>query len=92
VGAVVSYFSGKDGLLILRRIRDWSAQGIEANLRAAFAETDSTIPLDVLATYLVGRSSRWCTGGWRSADLTYPKTSRRRFTACSARQSAMRSG
>src|SRR5215510_840821 len=28
-------FQGKDGPLILRRMRDWSAQEIEANLRAA---------------------------------------------------------
>jgi hypothetical protein len=47
-------FQGKDGPLILRRIRDWSAQEIEANLRAVFAEADSTIPFDVLATYLAG--------------------------------------
>ena len=47
-------FQGKDSLLILRRIRDWSAQEIEANLRAAFAEADSSIPLDVLASYLAG--------------------------------------
>lgn len=47
-------FQGKDGPLILRRIRDWSAQEIAANLRAAFAETDSAIPLDVLASYLAG--------------------------------------
>ena len=47
-------FQGKDGPLILRRIRDWSAQEIEANLRAAFADADSTIPLDVLANYLAG--------------------------------------
>ncbi len=47
-------FQGKDGPLILRRIRDWSAQEIEANLRTAFAEADSTIPLDVLANYLAG--------------------------------------
>jgi len=47
-------FQGKDGPLILRRIRDWSAQEIEANLRTAFAEMESTIPLDVLATYLAG--------------------------------------
>lgn len=47
-------FQGKDGPLILRRIRDRSAQEIEANLRAAFAEADSTIPLDVLANYLAG--------------------------------------
>ena len=44
----------KDSLLILRRIRDWSAQEIEASLRAAFAEADSTIPFDVLANYLAG--------------------------------------
>jgi AcrR family transcriptional regulator len=47
-------FQGKDGSLILRRIRDSSAQEIEANLRAVFAETESKIPLDVLATYLAG--------------------------------------
>ena len=47
-------FQGKDGPLILRRIRDLSAQEIEANLRAAFAGADSAIPLDVLANYLAG--------------------------------------
>jgi AcrR family transcriptional regulator len=47
-------FRGKDGPLILRRIRDGSAQEIEANLRAAFAGVESTIPLDVLANYLAG--------------------------------------
>jgi AcrR family transcriptional regulator len=47
-------FQGKDGWLILRRIRDSSAQEIEANLRAAFANADSTIPFDVLANYLAG--------------------------------------
>ena len=47
-------FQGKDNLLILRRIRDRSAQDIEASLRAAFAEADSTIPFDVLANYLAG--------------------------------------
>ncbi len=47
-------FQGKDGSLILGRIRDGSAQEIEANLRAAFAEADSAIPLDVLANYLAG--------------------------------------
>ena len=49
-----SIFQGKDGLLIMRQIRDWSAQEIEANLRAAFADADSSIPLDVLANYLAG--------------------------------------
>lgn len=47
-------FQGKDGPLILRRIRDGSTQDIEASLRAAFAEADSAIPLDVLANYLAG--------------------------------------
>jgi AcrR family transcriptional regulator len=47
-------FQGKDSLLILRRLRDWIAQEIEASLRAAFDEADSTIPLDVLANYLAG--------------------------------------
>jgi hypothetical protein len=47
-----SIFQGKDSLLILRRIRDWNAQEIEANLRATFSETDSIIPFDVMANYL----------------------------------------
>jgi AcrR family transcriptional regulator len=47
-------FQGKDSLPILRRIRDRSGQEIEASLRAAFAEADSTIPFDVLANYLAG--------------------------------------
>ena len=47
-------FQGKDGLLILRRIRARSAQEIEASLRGAFAEADSTIPFDLLANYLAG--------------------------------------
>jgi len=49
-----SIFQGKDSLLILRKIRDWSAQEIEASLRAAFVEADSTVPFDVLANYLAG--------------------------------------
>jgi len=49
-----SVFQGKDSLLILRRLRDWSAREIEANLRAAFPEADSSIPLDVLVNYLAG--------------------------------------
>jgi len=47
-------FQGKDSLPILRRIRDRSAQSIEASLRAAFAEADSTLPFDLLASYLAG--------------------------------------
>ena len=47
-------FQGRDSLLILRQIRDQSAREIEANLRAAFAEANSTIPLDMLANYLAG--------------------------------------
>jgi AcrR family transcriptional regulator len=47
-------FQGKDGPLILRRIRDWNTKEIEGNLRTAFAGVDSSIPLDVLATYLAG--------------------------------------
>ncbi len=53
-GLLHRIFQGKDSLLILRRIREWSAQEIAASLRAAFAEADSTIPLDVLANYLAG--------------------------------------
>lgn len=47
-------FQGKDSQLILRRIRDRNAGEIEENLRTAFAEADSGIPLDILANYLAG--------------------------------------
>jgi AcrR family transcriptional regulator len=47
-------FHGKDGALVQRRMRDWSAQVIEESLRAAFAETDSAIPFAFLANYLAG--------------------------------------
>jgi len=53
-GMLYSVFQGKDSLLVLRRLRDWNAREIESNLRAAFAETRSTIPFDVLANYLAG--------------------------------------
>ena len=49
-----SVFQGKDSLLMLRRMRDWSARDIEANLRSAFPAEKSAIPLDVLALYLAG--------------------------------------
>ncbi len=49
-----SVFQGRDGQLILRRIRDMSAQEIETNLRAVFTEADSTIPFNMLANYLAG--------------------------------------
>lgn len=45
-------FQGKDSQLILRQIRDRSAREIEANLRSTFAESESAIPLDMLANYL----------------------------------------
>ncbi len=47
-------FQGEDSLLMVRRIRDGSARDIEASLRAAFAETDSAIPFNILANYLAG--------------------------------------
>jgi hypothetical protein len=56
VGRAMLYpiFQGRDSAFILRQIRDRSAREIEANLRLAFAETESTIPLDMLASYLAG--------------------------------------
>ena len=49
-----SIFQGRDSQLILRRMRDQSAQEIEANLRSVFSESDSSIPFDLLANYLAG--------------------------------------
>ncbi len=53
-GRLSALFQGKEGLLLLRRLRDSRAEEIEANLQTAFAEADSAIPLDVLAIYLAG--------------------------------------
>jgi AcrR family transcriptional regulator len=53
-GLLDSIFQGKESLLILRRLRDWNADAIEASLHAAFAADTSTIPFNVLATYLAG--------------------------------------
>jgi AcrR family transcriptional regulator len=47
-------FQGKDSQLILRQIRERSAQEIERNLRTAFSEAESIIPLELLANYLAG--------------------------------------
>ena len=47
-------FQGKDGPMILRQIRDRSAQEIEANLHAIIHKADDNIPLDILAVYLAG--------------------------------------
>ena len=47
-------FRGKESQTLLRRLRDSRAQEIAANLRAAFAGAEGTIPLDMLANYLAG--------------------------------------
>ena len=49
-----SVFQGKDNLLILRKLRDWNARQIEANLRASFAGVGCSVPFDVLSSYLAG--------------------------------------
>jgi AcrR family transcriptional regulator len=53
-GQIYPMFQGKDGQIILRRIRDWSAEQIEANLREVFDEKDCKLSLELLATYLAG--------------------------------------
>lgn len=47
-------FRGRDSQWILRQIRDRSAREIEANLRGIFGDSESNIPLDMLANYLAG--------------------------------------
>jgi AcrR family transcriptional regulator len=47
-------FQGEDSGLILRRIREGSAQQIEASLCAAFTEAESAIPFTILANYIAG--------------------------------------
>lgn len=49
-----SVIEGQNGALLLRQIRDRSAAAIEENLRVAFAEVPSKIPLNLLAHYLAG--------------------------------------
>ena len=53
-GLLYDMFQGQDSQLILRRIRESRAQEIESGLRTAFAESNSKIPLDMLANYLAG--------------------------------------
>jgi hypothetical protein len=64
-------FQGKDSHLILRQIRESSAREVEANLRAAFEEADSQIPLDMLTNYIVGAQialMQW----WLEKRRSYP--------------------
>jgi AcrR family transcriptional regulator len=64
-------FQGKDSALILRRMREWSAQEIEQSLRAAFDESDSAIPFNLLAYYLAGAQitlMQW----WMDKRTPYP--------------------
>jgi hypothetical protein len=64
-------FRGKDSQGIQQRIRDQSALSIEANLRARFSETASTIPFNILANYLAGAQIaliQW----WLEKDQPYP--------------------
>jgi hypothetical protein len=69
-----------------------NAQEIEASLRPALAEADVTIGFDVLANYLAGEQialmHRWLEKHRPHPSKPWPKPS----TACSARQSARRSG
>jgi AcrR family transcriptional regulator len=45
---------GKEGLQILRRMRERSAQAIEARFQAVFPEAESALPVGILANYLAG--------------------------------------
>jgi AcrR family transcriptional regulator len=47
-------FQGKDGLLLLQRLRDWCAREIASTLHAAFDEAESSVPFEVLAHSLAG--------------------------------------
>jgi AcrR family transcriptional regulator len=64
-------FQGKDSQLILRQIRERTAREVEANLRAVFNESDSQIPLEMLANYIVGAQialMQW----WLEKRRSYP--------------------
>jgi AcrR family transcriptional regulator len=45
-------FRSRESLLILRRLRDWSAQKLVASLSRAFPGVTPAIPMETLATYL----------------------------------------
>jgi AcrR family transcriptional regulator len=47
-------FQGRDGLLLLQRLRDWCAREIASTLHVAFDEAESTVPIEVLAHSLAG--------------------------------------
>lgn len=47
-------FTGEESMLILRRIRDRSARELILSLGSTYSESDSNIPLDLLANYLAG--------------------------------------
>jgi AcrR family transcriptional regulator len=51
---VYRLFQGKDGAVLLRRLRDGRAREIAANLRRVFPDANSAIPLEMLANYLAG--------------------------------------
>lgn len=51
---LASIFRSKNNSLLLLQLRDWSIQTIEVNLRLAFRDLGSSVPLPVLATYLAG--------------------------------------
>jgi AcrR family transcriptional regulator len=64
-------FHGKNGQLIQRQMRDWSAKEIEQSLHAAFAEADSAVPFNLLANYLAGAQIaliQW----WMEKRTLYP--------------------
>ena len=48
-------FQGSDSLLMLRRmLHDWTAHQIGVTLRAAFPDSESRHPIDLVANYLAG--------------------------------------
>ncbi len=66
-------FRGRDSEWILRQIRDRSAREIEGNLRDIFGESQSKVPLDMLANYLAGAQialMQW----WLEKRRAHPST------------------
>jgi AcrR family transcriptional regulator len=51
---LTAIFQGKDGPIILRRIRDWSAEEVSKNLISVLPTVESTSKVELLSMYIAG--------------------------------------
>jgi AcrR family transcriptional regulator len=51
---LTAIFQGKDGAVIVRSIRDWSARELSENLKSVLPTVESTSKVELLAIYIAG--------------------------------------